>query len=246
MLACIDDLHDKHFLADLVINHSPRVKESDYKKEAYTNLAIGLDYALLRKSFVDYKRSAEKARNNIKNIFVSFGGADPSDFSFKTVNSLLKIDFIENINVLVGAAYRGNSIFKIKNSKINIYRNISENEVFNLMKNLDLAIVPASTTSIELASLNIPMLLGYYIENQKGIYKGFIEKNGAIPLGDFNKFNFNNIKNNINYYISKVEELKSIFNSNSKENILKLFPLLVTRLILVLEAIIPGLQSVIS
>ena len=221
-LVYIDDLAQGVQKADLVINHSPGVKESDYKKEAYTKLALGLDYALLRKSFINYKRSNTEKIKKIKSVFVSFGGADPNDFSYKTVNSLLKIDLIENINVLVGAAYKHNLIFNINNSKINIYRDISEKKVFNLMKSSDLAIVPASTTSIELAFLNIPMLLGYFVENQKGIYRGFIEENEAIPLGNFSEFNFNNIENNIDYYLTKVKELKSISNSNPKENIIKL------------------------
>jgi len=44
-LVCIDDLHDKEFVADLIINHTPGVLKNDYIAQPYTQLALGLDYA---------------------------------------------------------------------------------------------------------------------------------------------------------------------------------------------------------
>src|SRR5690606_17963227 len=58
-LVCIDDQHDKDFLADLVINHSPGVAYQDYRTPAFTQFALGPDFALLRPPFLS--RAKKKA-----------------------------------------------------------------------------------------------------------------------------------------------------------------------------------------
>ncbi len=37
-LVCIDDMHDKEFVADLIINHIPRITPQDYNVQPFTNL----------------------------------------------------------------------------------------------------------------------------------------------------------------------------------------------------------------
>ena len=51
-LVCIDDMHDKHYVADVVINHA--LSESIlFSKEVYTHLCLGPSWALLRKPFLE-------------------------------------------------------------------------------------------------------------------------------------------------------------------------------------------------
>ena len=62
-LVCIDDMHDKHYVADAVINHGPSLRENQFSVESYTKLCLGLDYALLRKPFLNViprKRTEQK------------------------------------------------------------------------------------------------------------------------------------------------------------------------------------------
>ncbi|MBR2165902.1 MAG: UDP-2,4-diacetamido-2,4,6-trideoxy-beta-L-altropyranose hydrolase, partial [Paludibacteraceae bacterium] len=49
-LVCIDDMHDKHYVADAVINHGC-LDKSLFDVEPYTRLCLGMDYALLRRPF---------------------------------------------------------------------------------------------------------------------------------------------------------------------------------------------------
>ena len=51
-LICIDDLHDKKFYADLIINHAPGVKPENYSAQYYTQFCLGPEYALLRPVFL--------------------------------------------------------------------------------------------------------------------------------------------------------------------------------------------------
>ena len=41
-LVCIDDLHDRHYVADLIINPAINVSPQDYSCESYTRFALGL------------------------------------------------------------------------------------------------------------------------------------------------------------------------------------------------------------
>ena len=228
-LVYVDDLALGKQVADLVINHSPGIKESDYEISKYTELALGLNYALLRKPFIEVDRKELKKKKSIKNLFISFGGADTHDFSLTAVNEVLKSDFIDTINIVLGAAYKNKTIFNLNNSKLKIHKNLTEQEVFKLMKDTDLAIVPASTTSIELASLGIPMILGYFVDNQKIIYNGFVQKDSAIAIGDFNKYKFNDLVKEIatcnkrEILVKMQDNILTLFGGDIKDNILGKF-----------------------
>jgi RimJ/RimL family protein N-acetyltransferase len=67
------------------------------------------------------------------------------------------------------------------------------------------------------------MLLGYFVENQKIIYNGFVKKNAVYPLGDFNKKDFSELSNDINDFINNKKKIRINFLSEPKRNILKLF-----------------------
>src|SRR2546428_2981769 len=74
-LVCIDDLHEKEFFADLVINHSPGVSSNDYRAQTYTQFALGAKYALLRHSFLDQAKHQRKI-DKLETILICFGGSD--------------------------------------------------------------------------------------------------------------------------------------------------------------------------
>jgi UDP-2,4-diacetamido-2,4,6-trideoxy-beta-L-altropyranose hydrolase len=228
-LVYIDDLTQGTQKADLVINQSPGVKKSAYKAEKYTKFALGLNYALLRKSFIEFDREITKQKKEVKNVYISFGGSDYRDFSLKAVKVVLEINNIKTVNVVLGAAYQSKGIFDLHNSKLKIYKHLSEKEVFTVMKNSDLAIVPASTISIELASLGLPMILGYFTDNQIGIYKGFEKKNAVKGIGDFNDYKFENLKKeildiNIEEILIRIQKnLLNMFKGNVKDNIINKF-----------------------
>ena len=225
-LVYIDDLTEGTQKADLVINHSPGVKERDYKKESYTKLLLGLDYALLRKSFIDSVTIDEsRIGTSGKSVLVSFGGADPDDLTLEVVNNIISIDDIAIVNVMLGAAYKHKGINKIQSKKLRLYRNLSSESVVELMKACDLAVVPASTTSVELAFIGVPMVLGYYVDNQKQIYAGFTDGKLAesvtcTAVGDFNEFDFATLTQEIYKALNKSKKPLKI---TPQKNIIKEF-----------------------
>ena len=85
-LVCIDDLHNKEFYADLIINHSPGIVPSDYNAQSYTKFALGPQYALLRPAFLK-SASAPKKIQKFENVLICFGGSDYTNLTKKVFDS---------------------------------------------------------------------------------------------------------------------------------------------------------------
>ena len=145
----------------MIINHCPGVNKVDYNaKNQVTNFGLGVQYALIRRPFLEYDRTKDKIIKNIKKVLISFGGSSPINLVKNILLSIMKVESIDEIHLL------GNSPIQFKDfaldERVVFHNGLDENEVFELMKSIELAIVPSSTISIELASLGIPMVLGYF------------------------------------------------------------------------------------
>jgi len=171
-LVYVDDLAQWHMYADVVINHSPGIERNDYSIEQYTKLALGLDYAMLRPAFLKAAKQKRKI-SKIDTAFVCFGGSDYYDLTYNVTRVLMQVNQIKHINIVFGSAYKHKEIFNIKNdnNRVNFYINLSEGELINVMFSSNLAIVPSSTILFETISVKMPIISGFYADNQKYIYK---------------------------------------------------------------------------
>lgn len=189
-LVYIDDLAKEYMYADLIINHSPYVKERDYKRENYTKLALGTEYALLRPFFLKTAKK-DKVVKIVDSAFICFGGADPFNLTLKAVEALLQITNYKKINVVLGGAYRFKKIFEIErkhSDKIKIYQNITEKDLIRVMEECNFAIAPASTILYELSCVKMPIFSGFYIDNQELIYKGFLNNKAIYEGGNMKDY----------------------------------------------------------
>tara|TARA_R110000765_G_scaffold143852_4_gene245606 strand:- start:1193 stop:2671 length:1479 start_codon:yes stop_codon:yes gene_type:complete len=229
-LVYIDDLVNQKMVADLVINHSPYAQEKDYLKETNTNLALGTKYALLRPLFL---KQANQKRNVVKitSAFVCFGGADPFNLTLKAVQALLNFSSIKNINVVLGGAYGHKNIFELEDEypdKLKLHRNLSEERLIETIQRCNFAVVPSSTIVYEVCCVKMPILSGYYVDNQKLIYKGLLEKEIIFEGGDLSCYKVSDfetkiksilISSNIN---SQIENQHNLFDGNIKHRLLGL------------------------
>lgn len=174
-LVCIDDMHDKHYVADVVVNQSPVVEE-DFDKEPYTKLYLGKNYELLRKPFLQPLRNLK--RNN--NVIISFGGADPMHLTDKVVSLLVEIDLPYHIITILG----DKAIISDENKvHVDIKSKLSAQQMADLFETSAFGILSASTVSLEAMSRRLPIMIGYYVDNQKEGYEKFKERGNFIPLG---------------------------------------------------------------
>lgn len=228
-LLYVDDLASERMFADVVINHSPYVKEQDFSATKNTKFALGTKYAVLRPGFL-HQASLEREINKIENVFVCFGGADAHDFSLLATKALLELE-IKEIHIVLGGAYKHKEILEVQKvfpQKVFLYKNLSEKELIKKMKRCHLAIAPSSTICYELCCVKMPILSGYFVKNQELIYKGFVEEKVIYPGGNFMGYTKEKFKKsvmkilreeNFNRYI---ENQSRLFDSNIKSRFLNL------------------------
>jgi UDP-2,4-diacetamido-2,4,6-trideoxy-beta-L-altropyranose hydrolase len=222
-LVCIDDLHDKVFFADLIINHGPNIKASDYKAQIYTKYALGLDYVLLRPAFF---KEARRAPNNreIKTVFVCFGGSDAHNITQVVVDVLKDDKRVKKIIVVAGAAYAffadlKRSIFVDK--RFLLYHSVGANTMANLISEAQLAIVPASGILQEVMAIGCRIISGMYAENQKYIFDDYKNLGAFESAGDFSKQDI--IKGIDKIIQNGYESPKRYIDLKSRERLLKCF-----------------------
>lgn len=168
-LVCIDDLHDKEFVADLIINHTPGVKQDDYNAQPYTRYALGYKYALLRPSFIEEAKKERKIEK-VETVLICFGGSDFKNLTERILQVVLEFDEFKKIIVVTGSAYNyldNLSPIIQKHKNVIHYHSIREQMMTTLLQNADLAIVPSSGILFEALAVGCRVIFGYYAENQK-------------------------------------------------------------------------------
>ncbi len=203
ILVCIDDLQDKHYLADILISHGEGSDISGFSVEPYTKVLTGLKYVLLRSSFLNTAdRTVEKKETD---ILICIGGADPGDISSEIVKAILGSGLSLYVTVVVGNTYSGN-LLRSQNKNVRLLKNLKANEFADIMRNSSVGILPSSTVAIEAIAMRLPFLTFYYAENQKVFYRFLISNSFALPI-DIKEINPSEIFASVN----KIKSEHSIY-----------------------------------
>lgn len=226
-LMFIDDMTTEYMFADIVVNHSPQVKKTNFKSESYTSFALNLKYAILRPQFL---KTAIRTPNVLKkkSFFINFGGVDKLNLSLKFLKILLDLNEINSINVLLGAAASNKEIEMLANKHpkiITLHRNLQESELIYLLQSCTHAIVPSSTILFELFCFNINLYSGYFVDNQKEAFLDFKNKEFVKGLGNFTKFNIEEFKLDLDKFINSKNSIslqKQLIDGKQKQRFLKL------------------------
>lgn len=192
-LVCIDDIQHTEFIANAVINHAPGLSPREFTVMPKTKLLLGSDYALLRPAFL---RAATQQRkiSEINTVFVCFGGADFNNLSLKVLKLFSAFNGKKyNINMVLGGVNDFKDKVKsfaktISGFTVNLYENLSAESMVKVMQQSDCAIVPASSIMYEVLAVKMPVIGGYYVDNQVNIYHGFNATKLINGAGDLNVF----------------------------------------------------------
>lgn len=178
-LVCIDDKHDKHYFADIVINHAEGISSLLFSAEKDTRFLLGYKYALLRNEYLQDQKIKPKKKYS---CLIMMGGSDPHNLTVKMISSLGNLSL--RIAVVVGDGYiLEKEIIKFGN--VYLFKGIPSKKVKQLMQESDFGILPASTVAIEACAARLPFICGYFIDNQKDIYYGIKNDELAVCVGDF-------------------------------------------------------------
>lgn len=192
-LVCIDDIQHTDFIADAVINHAPGLSPKDFTILPKTRLLLGSNYALLRPAFLQ-AAAQPRTISEINTVFVCFGGADFNNLSLKVLKLFSAFTGKRyNINMVLGGANDFKDKVKsfaqtISGFTVNLYENLSAEGMVKVMQQSDCAIVPASSIMYEVLAVKMPVIGGYYVDNQVNIYHGFNETKLITGVGDLNVF----------------------------------------------------------
>ena len=150
-IVCIDDLHDKNYHSDVIINQAPGITSTDYSTDPFNYFALGPNFALLREPFLKAANNKRKI-TSIKSCFICFGGGDQLDLTLRALKIAIQFPAFKTINVVTGSAYKHSDSLKVfagNESRIKLSHAIDEYQMAEIMSASDMAIVPCSTILLE-------------------------------------------------------------------------------------------------
>lgn len=160
--------------ADLVFN-------ALFHETEYPQVHAGEKYYISGKTFMFYEPIEIKEK--VKRVFISFGGADPQNYSDRLLNMICKSEYkdYEFVVVLGRAKYNVDALMEFnKYDNIEVLYDVSN--MPELMTSCDVGITSRGRTGYELAILGIPSIS--MAQNQREEKHGFVcNENGFTYIG---------------------------------------------------------------
>lgn len=178
-LVCIDDMHNRHMVCDLLLTVCP-LEKKEFSVEKYTEFLGGIEYGFLRGPFFS-QPPVRNIQKNIQNVLIAMGGADAFNLTDKMVDIVHKVMPKSQINIIAGETV---NISGTTEAIAKVHKNQTADQIVKLMDKADLGIFPASTICIEAMSRRLPIIAGYYVDNQKEFYDYGILHKYFSPLGN--------------------------------------------------------------
>ena len=223
-IVVIDDLSDKNFYCDILLNQNFGAQEKYYQHKLLKDckLLLGCEYSLLRPEFAMLRDQAIEKRKNtkeVKNILVSVGGSDKNNVAY---NILKQLGNEFNIVVVLGSTSPYNQMVKNYSKGKNIRVIVNAKNMAKLILEADLAIGASGSTNWERLCLGLPSLIFTVAENQIK-YAKILDKFGLVKLlGDVHENGvFDKIKNNILAINNLNSWSERCFNSCACDGVLK-------------------------
>ncbi len=183
-LICMDDHHDKFFPSGCVINIAELEDPKNIKRSVGTKLVYGLNYALIRPEFEPLEIPRKSA------AFICFGGgAETESLIKKSVAALINSGCVfETIKIVVNTQLKtdlGQWLhIHFPYQKMELFSQIGPEEMNHLMNTAQLGICSTSTVALECRTSGLPIIAGFYVENQKGFYRSLIKNEEITGAGD--------------------------------------------------------------
>ncbi|MEG2347700.1 MAG: hypothetical protein RSA05_06470 [Cetobacterium sp.] len=162
------------YLADLTIN-------ALYQDPLLKTMKAGKDFYICSKTFMFYEPI--KIKEKVENIFISFGGADPQNYTDRLLEIIKKDKYRKYIfKVVIGRAKENIPKLLEYNKHNNIEVLYDIKNMPEIMSNCDIGITSRGRTGYELAILGIPTIA--MAQNKREEKHGFVShENGFNYLG---------------------------------------------------------------
>ena len=160
--------------ADLVIN-------ALYEDDEFPQIHAGEEYYICGKTFMFYEPI--KIKEQVERVFISFGGADPQNYTDRLLRIVTKPEYTDmHFVVALGRAKHNVEELLEYNSydNLDVYYDVAN--MPELMSSCDVAVTSKGRTSFELALLGVPSIA--MAQNHREEKHGFVcNENGFSYIG---------------------------------------------------------------
>ena len=220
-VVCIDDIPNRHFVSDIIINFCGEIASKHYSHENYTRLLLGLDYLFLRSPFL---RGPYGKKDFSNRLFLNMGGADPTNEALKILSTLQEINYKGEIELVVGHHYahtRSLEFILQKNDSIILNQGLNAEEMYRCMNKCSMAILPPSTVALEFLSTGGLVFLHQTTDNQVLLKNYLVHKKLAYHYSSFNEHILNNSFKA--FFQEVMDRQKNIFDGSSLARVQEIF-----------------------
>jgi len=194
-LVSIDDLADREFCADIIINQNLNAERLNYKTKGTTKMLLGPSYVLLRDNILQMREIAEVERDDDETrVFMSFGGGNVLDRirDFLTIFSALERHLESKIHIDFAVAKDVSHVAEIKRIfsgfvHIDTQLLIGYYDLASVMKRARFAVTAAGSIVFELAFLETPQIAIIIDDNQEVTGRYLDEKGFGVCIGSIDE-----------------------------------------------------------
>ncbi|MEJ6481789.1 UDP-2,4-diacetamido-2,4,6-trideoxy-beta-L-altropyranose hydrolase [Nostoc punctiforme UO1] len=188
-LLFIDDYgHAEYYYADVVLNQDIYAHDNLYvQREPYTQLLLGINYALIRREFYQYQKEQRTHPVIAKKLLVTLGGSDLNNVTLKVIHALKLLDLSKfEVSVLVDGNNTHYEKLQLASQDLQfpIYFHRNIQNMPDIMAWSDIAISAGGSTIWELAFMGLPSLILIMADNQASNAKKLGEMRLIYNLGE--------------------------------------------------------------
>jgi len=216
-LMSIDDYLDRKHNVNILLNQmyfkNLTQIEKSYQElmvNPNTKLLIGTYYCLLNPIIQKYRKAKSVAQPSTFKILISLGGCDPENVTLKVLQNLTPVPISTQIeyHVVIGTSNQHADSLRAEiaqnPNKIHLHQGLSQEEMFQLISTISLAIGSIGVSMYERLCIGVPTIIITIAENQQAIAQELSEANLVDDLGFGLNFDITKMRQIINQKISEV------------------------------------------
>ena len=175
--------NDRHYYADILLNFA----ESDpsiFSAEPYTQFKLGIQWTILRKPFRSVSREGRPALTALQQLVICFGGTDQYRLTELSIQVIRKLATGCAVTVVATDRFGLDRMVTLRQQGVQVLMNVSAEELVALFRQADALICSASTIAHEGLACGLPVLCGFYVDNQKRMYAYMEQQHLVLGLSD--------------------------------------------------------------
>jgi UDP-2,4-diacetamido-2,4,6-trideoxy-beta-L-altropyranose hydrolase len=186
----IDDLANREHFVDALLDQNLGKTEADYEDlvSASCKLIIGPRYALVRPEFAKLRSESlsRRGQGRLRNLLITMGGVDKDNLTGAVLEALNQFSQSADLEVFVvmgsTALWRDYVIQQAQKLSFPTEVLVNVQNMASLMRDADLAIGAAGSTTWERCCMGLPTLQLVLAENQRPIANAMSMAGAALPL----------------------------------------------------------------